>query len=204
MNETPLTDLAKDFQELKQFVADLKNDRATQKAKEAREAWTKHVSVGMVVIAVLAAVASQKSGGYANRTLRHLTEASFHQASASDQWSYYQAKSVKRHIDENELDRALQAGHGSPKLEAQIARYEKEAGEIKAGAEALEKKRDESRANADKAAAIARETGSVVSVFQVAVACGSISMVVKRKSLWHFAVVMSAYAAVRLAIVLLT
>jgi hypothetical protein len=44
------------LKELHGFVADLKADRAAQKEKEPREAWTKYTSLSIVVIAVLAAV----------------------------------------------------------------------------------------------------------------------------------------------------
>ena len=39
--------------ELKEFIADLKADRANQKDKEKREAWTKYTSMSLVFIAVL-------------------------------------------------------------------------------------------------------------------------------------------------------
>ena len=51
--------LEKEIAELKEFVAELKSDRAAQKEKEKREAWTKYTSMSIVFIAVLAAVATQ-------------------------------------------------------------------------------------------------------------------------------------------------
>ncbi len=47
-----------DLDELKQLVAELRADHLAQKAKEKREGWTKYVSLPMVVIAVLAAIAT--------------------------------------------------------------------------------------------------------------------------------------------------
>jgi hypothetical protein len=58
-----MDDLHKEIGELKQFVADLKADRAATKEKERREAWMKYVSVTAVVIAVIAAVANQWGPG---------------------------------------------------------------------------------------------------------------------------------------------
>src|SRR5436190_5240715 len=64
---------------------------AAVESEAAGRRWTDHVARTTAVLAVLAAVAS---GAYANQ-FSHTILA---QAEASDQWSYYQAKSIKRHI----------------------------------------------------------------------------------------------------------
>src|SRR5437773_4627817 len=92
--------LQSELVELKNFIADLKADRAAQKDKEKRESWTKYTSLSIVFIAVLAAVATQWSGKYSSRVLVALNDATFDQAKASDQWSYYQAKSIKQNLYE--------------------------------------------------------------------------------------------------------
>src|SRR5260221_6737316 len=53
--------------------------------------WLDHAARTTAVLAVMAAVSS---GQYANQFSRTILA----QAEASDQWSYYQAKSIKRHI----------------------------------------------------------------------------------------------------------
>src|SRR6058998_3676651 len=92
--------LQSELNELKNFIADLKADRAAQKEKEKREAWTKYTSLSIVFIAVLAAVATQWAGKYSSRVLVSLNDATFEQAKASDQWSYYQSKSIKQNLYE--------------------------------------------------------------------------------------------------------
>src|SRR5438046_8267058 len=92
--------LQSELNELKSFIADLKADRAAQKEKEKREAWTKYTSLSIVFIAVLAAVATQWSGKYSSRVFVALNDATFHQAKASDQWRYYQATSIKQKLYE--------------------------------------------------------------------------------------------------------
>ena len=49
--------------ELKGLVAAIANDRQTQKDKEKREGWTKYVSLSMIFLAVLAAIATQRGAG---------------------------------------------------------------------------------------------------------------------------------------------
>ncbi len=87
-----------DLDELKGLVASITADRQAQKEKEKREAWTKYVSLSMIFLAVLAAVATQRGAGYSSTTMKKLNEATFNQAQASDQWSYYQAKGIKQAV----------------------------------------------------------------------------------------------------------
>src|ERR1035437_6756086 len=95
-----MDDLQHELNELKEFIADLKADRAATKEKEKREAWTKYVSLTVVIIAVIAAIASQSSGKYGSRVLTQLNNATLNQTQASDQWAFYQAKSIKQNIYE--------------------------------------------------------------------------------------------------------
>ena len=53
-----------DLDELKALVAELRAEHVADKEKARREGWTKYVSLTMVVIAVLAAMASLKGGGF--------------------------------------------------------------------------------------------------------------------------------------------
>jgi hypothetical protein len=67
-------ELDQELAELKGFIADLKADRAAQKEKEKREAWTKYTSMSLVFIAVLAAIATQWAGRYSTRVLTGLND----------------------------------------------------------------------------------------------------------------------------------
>src|SRR5260370_41506470 len=67
-----------------------------------RRHWVDHAARTTAVLAVLAAVSS---GQYANQFSRTILA----QAEASDQWRYYQAKSIKRHLvnAQDQLPKAL-------------------------------------------------------------------------------------------------
>src|SRR5437016_7518346 len=132
-----MPDLQTELNELKGFVADLKADRAAAKEKEKREAWTKYVSLAIVIIAVFAAIATQWAGKYSSRTLAKLNDATFYQAKASDQWGYYQAKSIKQNLYEvsrSQLhaDAAADAAKLQKEFEDKIAKYEKDKADITA------------------------------------------------------------------------
>ncbi|PWU13204.1 MAG: DUF4337 domain-containing protein [Verrucomicrobia bacterium] len=186
-----MNDLDKEISELKQFIIDLKADRAATKEKEQREAWTKYVSLSIVIIAVIAAIATQFAGKYSGRV-------QINQAQASDQWAFYQAKSIKQHLDEVALlqlrssnTNDAQVTKATTKIAADLARYEQEKADIKAKAENLEKVRDESGKRGGK-------LGVAVSYFSVAIATASICTVTKKKPLWFVALALAAAAAVQM------
>src|SRR6267143_667233 len=76
-----------------------KLEEATERAveeSEHRARWIVYLSFSTALIAVLAAIAALESGTYSNEALLEKNEALLAQTKASDQWAYYQAKSVKR------------------------------------------------------------------------------------------------------------
>ena len=81
-----------DQNEVKELIATIKGEKQAQKDKEARDSWTKFVSLTLVCLAVLTAIATLKGGGFTTRTLKELNEATYQQAHASDQWAFFQAK----------------------------------------------------------------------------------------------------------------
>ena len=197
-----MSELSSELNELKQFIVDLKADRAAAKEKERCEAWTKYVSVTVVLIAVFAAIATQWSGKYSSRSLASLNDATYYQSHASDQWSFYQAKSIKQNLYEINRPAPAKAGAADPEAEARlkefqdkIARYEKEKKEITEKAMLSESKRDEARAAASAASRKGAGMGLSVAVFSISIAMASICMVTKKKPLWFISIAMAAAAA---------
>ena len=184
-----MNELQQEIAELKQFIVDLKADRAAAKQKEKSEAWTKYVSLTVVIIAVVAAIAAQWSGKYGGRV-------QISQAKASDQWAFYQSKSIKQHLFEisrTQLARSVSANDAEiareqKKFDDAVARYNTEKSEIKAKAEALEKERDDAGLRGGK-------LGLAVSIFSVAIAMASICTVTKKKPLWFIAIGLAGFAA---------
>jgi Na+-translocating ferredoxin:NAD+ oxidoreductase RnfD subunit len=192
--------------ELKQLVVELKADRAAQKEKEKRESWTKYVSLSMVFLAVLAGWATLKGGGFTTRTLKEMNEATFNQAAASDQWSFYQAKSIKQNLYEIELDHlnaapTPEAGR-LEKLKAKVDKYEKEKADITAGAKKYEAVRDQARETAARAADHSKEMGLAITFYQIAIALGGVCLIVKKKPLWLVSCALGVGATIQLVRVL--
>src|SRR5690242_5747946 len=94
-------------------------------AEHGGEKWISWVALSTAILAVLAAIAGLLSGKHAN-------EAMMSQIEASDQWNFYQAKSIKASVLDAKLALAT-APDESDRTKAE--RYEKEQEEIKTEAE---------------------------------------------------------------------
>jgi hypothetical protein len=202
--------LDKELAELKEFIAELKADRAKQKEKEAREAWTKYTSLSLVFIAVLAAIANQWAGKYSSAVLVQLNNSTLYQAQASDQWSFYQAKSIKQNLYEGLRDLAPNAavvGNNTPSLEAfnaKVAKYEAEKKDVMAEAKKLEAQQKASREAANNASHHGGGMGKAISTFQIAIALASICLVTKKRPLWYVSLVLTAVATAQMVSVWLS
>src|ERR1700757_182426 len=109
--------------------AEVPTEHLQEQVKESAEhsgiAWISWVALSTALLAVLAAIASLLSGQHAN-------EAMMDQIEASDQWSYYQAKSIKASV----LDAKMSlTGAPNESDQSKRDRYEKEQEEIKSEAE---------------------------------------------------------------------
>lgn len=133
-------------------------------------------------------LAAVSSGQYANQFSRTILA----QAEASDEWSYYQAKSIKRHLVNGQIEllqametTSPQAASALAKLRerdsAGVARYEKELAEAKAKAEAIErdKRLHQKQGNWFQGAFIVLQAGVVL--------C-TIASSSRRKELWALSI----------------
>jgi VIT1/CCC1 family predicted Fe2+/Mn2+ transporter len=147
--------------------------------------WVDHAARTTAVLAVLAAVSS---GQYANQFSRTILA----QAEASDQWSYYQAKSIKRHVVEAQIalltalaltrpEAAEQLRKLQDEDHAAVKRYMQELDTLKAQAENTErmKRLHEKQGNWFQGAFIILQAGVVL--------C-TIASSAKRKELWALAI----------------
>ena len=129
--------------------------------------WISGVALSTAILAVLAAITGLLSGKHAN-------EAMMDQIRASDQWSYYQAKSVKASV----LDAKMTLSDTvTEKDKEKAAQYQEEQGEIKREAEEKERA---AKSNFHKHEIFARG----VTMFQIAIAIAAISALTKRRTFW--------------------
>ena len=198
--------MSTNLDELKGLVASITADRDAQKAKEKREAWTKYVALSSIFLAVLAAIATQRGAGFSSASMKQLNIATLQQAQASDQWAFYQAKGIKKSIQDQEHERLTMLGNSDPKVlasvQAKIDRYDKEQKEITAIAKGFEEKRDEAQIVAGQAANRATAMGLSTTIFQIAIALGGVTLIMKKRLLWNVSLLAGALATVQMVRVL--
>jgi len=136
-------------------------------AENSGAVWISWVALSTAILAVLAAIAGLLSGKHAN-------EAMMSQIEASDQWSYYQAKSIKAAVLDAKI--ALSATPSARDRE-KTARYQEEESEVKLEAE---HKEAAAKSNFHKHEVFARG----VTMFQIAIAIAAISALTKRRRFW--------------------
>src|SRR6201996_1180634 len=95
-------------------------------AKHGLVPWISWVALSTAILAVLAAITGLLSGSHAN-------EAMMSQIEASDQWAYYQAKSVKAAILDAKMTLTGSAPNEQDREKAE--RYQEQEKEIQAEAE---------------------------------------------------------------------
>ena len=153
-------------------------------AEEKKEPWLNYLALSTVILAVCATLATFKGGGYSTRSVMSQTR-------ASDQWSFYQAKSIKGYIYEmqkEKLELELKAMSGkSPQGEEyrkkiddygkKVAKYEGEKATIQKEAKTFEAVRDEAQQHG-------QAFGIAVIFLQIAILLSSIAALLKKKPVW--------------------
>ena len=154
--------------ELRALVKAIHEDRAATKQKEAREGWTRYVSLMIVALAVATGIGSLKAAGFGSKVM-------LLQSQASDTWAFYQAKSIKQRLAEVEAHSAV--AEVAAKSAADVERYQGELKDLQAKAEGLE-------AGRDKMAKHGPPLGFAIASLQIAIALASVCLLTKRKPLW--------------------
>ncbi len=154
-------------------------------AEEKKEPWLNFLALTTVVFAVCATLSTLKGGGYGSRAVMS-------QAQASDNWSYYQAKSIKSYVyelqrEKLEMDlKAMRGGSRSLAAEYQkridaygekTKKYEEEKAEIMKKAQVLEALRDEASKHSGA-------FGLAAMFLQIAILLSSIAALMKKRYFW--------------------
>jgi Na+-translocating ferredoxin:NAD+ oxidoreductase RnfD subunit len=159
------------------------HEEINHSAEHGGPSWISGVALSTAILAVLAAIAGLLSGKHAN-------EAMMSQIQASDQWGYYQAKSIKAAILEAKTTLAEAA---TEKDKEKAAKYQEEQAEIKVEAE---HKEAEATSNFHQHEVFARS----VTMFQIAIAIAAISALTKKRRYWFVSLAFGLVGVVFLAL----
>jgi hypothetical protein len=173
-------------------------------------AWLRFLPLSTAMIAVLAAVASLKSGESSNDAILKKSEAMLDQSLASDQWAYYQAKSVKQKLSADEAKIVAVAGEAvkdlRPEVQAKFAelkttfddeakRYGTETKEIEEKARHHEEEKKESNERSEALMERHHRFAFSVTLLQVAIALSAIAALTRRRLMWYAGLAISVLGA---------
>ena len=155
-------------------------------ADEKKEAWLNYLALTTVILAVCATLSTFKGGGFSTRSVMTQTQ-------ASDQWAFYQAKSIKGYIyemqkDKLELELLALGAKASPVVRDEyikkiddygkkIAKYEGEKAQIQKEAKKFEEVRNDAQKHS-------QAFGIAVIFLQIAILLSSIAALIKKKIIW--------------------
>lgn len=155
-------------------------------AEDKKENWLNYLALTTVILAVCATLSTFKGGGFSTRSVMSQTQ-------ASDQWAFYQAKSVKGYIYEMQKDKLeLELkGMGAKAPQAlleeyrqkidgygkKLARYDEEKAVIQKEAKRYEQIRDDAQKHS-------QTFGIAVIFLQIAILLSSIAALIKKKPVW--------------------
>ncbi|HJV66537.1 MAG TPA: DUF4337 domain-containing protein [Geomonas sp.] len=165
-------------------------------AEEKKEPWLNWLALSTIILAVCATMATFKGGGFSTRSVLSQTQ-------ASDQWSFYQSKSIKGYLYEMQKDQLEMQLKANPALAdeyqkkldgyaTKIAKYETEKAKILADAKKLEALRDDAQQHS-------KAFGVAVIFLQIAILCSSIAALLKKKYIWVIGMMMGIYGIVQFA-----
>lgn len=155
-------------------------------AEEKKEPWLNYLALTTVVLAVCATLATFKGGGYSTRSVLRQTH-------ASDQWAFYQAKSLKGYLYELQNDKLqleLKALGAKDSLrvrdeyEGKIAEYSKKIKKYEEERNGIQNEAKKAEAERDDAQKHAQTFGIAVIFLQIAILLSSIAALMKKKYLW--------------------
>ena len=160
------------------------HDHAVEHEAQHGPGLAQQVAIFTALLATIGAIVSYQGGATQNEAMLYKNEAVLQKSLASDQWSFYQAKSIKGHLLELAADQAPAA-----KKEfflKQVEKYKREKDEIKAKAEVLEKKSEAANQSSENAMHPHHRLAQAMTLIQIAISMASITVLTRTRWLFAF------------------
>ena len=163
--------------------------------EEAPKSWLiPAIAVTTAVLAVVAALSSLLAGRAAHHSLSDLNEAAILQNQATDQWNFYQAEGIKRHVFEVQRDAYRMQGTAEAKAlaasyDAGAKKYAAQQADIRKEAEGHEHERDALKAMSQAYDVQYQRLALAVAVLQIGIVVCSVAAIIRQPALWYLAIV---------------
>lgn len=153
---------------------------------EAKDPFERAVAISIAIMAVMLSFIDNKGDNAKTDSILSTNK-------ASNQWAYYQSKSIKQSLREFEADMvSISPNASSPEatrklaeMKAEVERYAGEKDKIKSDAEAL-------GTQAEASGAINDKCDQAALLLQIAVVIASVAILTRWKTMWHASLVLAA------------
>ena len=162
-------------------------------AAEANDPLITRVSITIAVLAVVTAIIGSIESVETAGAVLESNKATLQQALASDQWAYYQAKGIKKRLDEMA---AASGGPTSAKAAEKAKKEGEEQEEISKKARELEAERDAARKSSDIHEARHPRLTLAAALLQISIAVSTMSIITRKAWPWYGALLSGALGIV--------
>jgi hypothetical protein len=160
------------------------HDHAVEHGASSGDKLSGQVAIFTAILASVGAIVSYQGGDTQNQAMLFKNEAVLKKTQASDQWSFYQAKSNKGHL--MELAVVVAPSSKQEYYKIQIEKYENDKKEIKLKAESLEAESEKANEESEHAMHPHHKFAQSMTFIQIAISLASITVLTRKK--WLFAV----------------
>ena len=154
--------------------------------EKGKDGWTRFIAVVTALLAVVAAIGALRAGVLVNEALLTKNDEISFRTRATDQWNYYQAKSIKGVVYAATAALLPPGSPAAAKNRAAEARYAREQEDIRRKAEGLEKQAETS----DRISARDMDRHHIfafsVSLCQIAIALSAVAALTRSRRVWFF------------------
>lgn len=190
------------LEQVKEEIRELEAKEIQHEAEEKQRArFSNTIALTISVYAVLSAFAGMKESQITTESLLEMDNAVLNQAQATDQWNYYDSKSLKSDMTK-ELSQLVPAIPTSPQTAQQlldnyqknIATYERDKAQAQKNARSREAARDEHIKATDELVKKHHKAGLSETFIQIAIVLASVASLLRRKWLWFGSLGVAAVA----------
>jgi hypothetical protein len=180
------------LEQVKEEIRELEAKESQHEAEEKQRArFNNTIALTISVYAVLSAFAGMKESQITTASLLEMDNAVLSQAQATDQWNFYDSKSLKSDVTK-ELAQIVPALPSAPSAaqrildgyQKSISDYESDKSHVQAKARGLEQARDQRIKATDELVKQHHKAGLAETFIQIAIVLASVSSLLRRKWLW--------------------
>jgi hypothetical protein len=164
-----------------QFHVHGPHDHQVEHAAQGGDPFAGRIAVMTAIFATMGALFGYMGGATQNEALLFKNEAAIKKTEASDQWSFYQAKSNKQNLAD--LGVTLTSGDIADKYRREAERYNAEKADIMKQAKALEAASKEAEQHSDAAMHVHHRWAQAMTLIQIAISLAAITLLTRNGGL---------------------